>query len=1192
MKVLKSLLALALIFSGIGSLAKANVGVVDPGTASPQSEGNELVLPDGSIEKIVSLDAMKLLDQTTEVSIEDQNVFWGFVENFKIVKPSTLQDIMSGKEKGDTETREIVSTGGLYLSASPEETVKLKIPKKSDFVVAKIELMDAAKETAVYTVLEDGTDEFVFNDFNIPGEPIDVVSTPVTTEPSVYYWDRWPATSGERNNGQTWWAGGADEPTDYSGRLDVNSDKGAENEFDKYITSGNNFEGPGETVKGKGPFPSWPGTTDTKLVGYAKLPPFKAEDTIKYPGLTWVPFNFVNPNIKPLDEKVTDVGKVIPSYIRETDKGKIQAEQTDLNILGVSLTNQDPPRVKVTYRQTFKTDTNKNVWDNPGAKQIYEFAKFQTSLKSYTYNYSTRSLKVTYKKKTPGGGTPGNNPGGNNPPAFSGCVANPLENQSSDTLTIRDSARDLYTVYDTSNNPKAIIRSDSKGNETYNVDDAMPSGKNVYENITDARRYLVEYCYEDVQGTVTYSPTITNTGEIYHDAEGYYDKEGYWVETSSSYTESDYKTAKVEVSKNYRYKKLLGYVVYKLDEAIFGSPKQDKLKLLDIDQRWLKIVESASVSTDTSGGRFINYSYTTKHNPSGYAEAVSSSQATLNVTYSDDCLTVDGQLYEMGSSNLPTYIHDDQILKSGIQVPKVKINGMYEGQNSSLLYSYDQGSGMNPKDGGYTFFVKSNNVTILTPVVNYDTTTPGFGYDQRQNPSGNKSVVVGSTIQIDAGNTGQHQPYYRGYGWRDYSEFVGMRQARFEFPVSVGLNYYNAGEFVPLNITGPTTITVPEWVNEGVYGYEIQTWAYNDPSGGKGSPQLTANLDLTYHGANQFGQIEVVGAIFGFRVNDVSDLRFESVFRKSPGSMDHTGRRFYAGPTDVHGPATTGAGSYLPMMPGSISEQPALVAHNGYSFGFDFKTLGGYFGKNDGAQIIPKFKYVPKAGGTASSVDLYYSTSDNSQQLIRVGGPEDNFKRTIRLMDPRNSITVDGKYVTEEFEAKKISTDSNWESNWKQIVNDMAVRRTQVSNDYADLYLNYTMRRLEGFIDYNGGPSNSRPEDVAPGVQHWYGEFSLPVGVKALPAGTSIEQLSRAHGGYLTGQEAEFLRDGYIVVGFDIFVHRGDFNPVLRYNAPDANLWQAEGQQTSRSVNGKTFNFDYGDVMFFDLDFSAANEYH
>jgi hypothetical protein len=80
----------------------------------------------------------------------------------------------------------------------------------------------------------------------------------------------------------------------------------------------------------------------------------------------------------------------------------------------------------------------------------------------------------------------------------------------------------------------------------------------------------------------------------------------------------------------------------------------------------------------------------------------------------------------------------------------------------------------------------------------------------------------------------------------------------------------------------------------------------------------------------------------------------------------------------------------------------------------------------------------------------------------------------------------------------------------------------------------------------------------------------------------------------IDGSESFWLKDGYIIVNFEIeTIQNGNFNiPVLDYYNALCNRWKAEGFDDSQTdYNGKSFQLEDGDIVFYYTDKKASDDY-
>ncbi|HEX3029689.1 MAG TPA: hypothetical protein VHT34_10390, partial [Clostridia bacterium] len=81
----------------------------------------------------------------------------------------------------------------------------------------------------------------------------------------------------------------------------------------------------------------------------------------------------------------------------------------------------------------------------------------------------------------------------------------------------------------------------------------------------------------------------------------------------------------------------------------------------------------------------------------------------------------------------------------------------------------------------------------------------------------------------------------------------------------------------------------------------------------------------------------------------------------------------------------------------------------------------------------------------------------------------------------------------------------------------------------------------------------------------------------------------------LDGKEPIWLKNGYIIVNFDITtVKNGDFDhPFLSYyNAPNCNMWETEGYDyIKKDYSGAVFSLADGDTLFYYASKRSSDDY-
>ncbi|WP_237100197.1 DUF5704 domain-containing protein [Paenibacillus azoreducens] len=501
-----------------------------------------------------------------------------------------------------------------------------------------------------------------------------------------------------------------------------------------------------------------------------------------------------------------------------------------------------------------------------------------------------------------------------------------------------------------------------------------------------------------------------------------------------------------------------------------------------------------------------------------------------------------------------------------------------------------------------------NTVTVHTPVVNYSSVTDDQAHNQKTIPNEQRAAfILERPFTVTIPTSGQHlnEGAYPGYGNRDYAKYYRTKQVLFPFDV------YNENrtQFIPKNtwIDIPvnqldTTFYLPVWVDEGDYQVYFRNIAENAPYDYTNQGEPDANLDLIHHMATDEIPVEVIGRLYDFEITDIADYNWESVFRARPGSPEPRGISYWIGQKKIDGDPRGNKDTFtLSIRPGSnpLKGYKNIAIKTGYHFKFDFKTKGNMFGKLDGIRITPKFYYVGKKGGTPKEVDLYYKT--NKRQFVKIGSEDDQVKRYVILNDRLRNVPTEEVKDTASYKYDKYDVLSQLgnltKPQYEKLYFDKLTKQKTPVGGYSLLLL---PEQLRTFI----GPKTDIPPSVDVqranvAIQKWYGEYSLPANPYVVAANTNIAEYGRTHGG-LDDKSPIFLRDGYIVVNFNIeSIQEGKLgDPHLQYiDAPmmnkwKENQWQMEGfQSTVRDSYGHEFKLKQGDVVFYHADKSSRDDF-
>lgn len=794
----------------------------------------------------------------------------------------------------------------------------------------------------------------------------------------------------------------------------------------------------------------------------------------------------------------------------------------------------------------------------------------------------------------PGGGT--TNPGGCTEPSPSGQV-------KESSLTPPD--------------VRAVIKADTRGNEHFDVLDGIPTSESLYGNVW-AKSYLSKNKFVQMSGKCTYEVTVNREFELKWDP----GKKVPKPDGTGEMDAPDPQTATETLTKSYTIERPYSFWVI------------DNLEVYQIDQAklWNYAFNGGGITITPSGYSPPSFSASkssgyTPPNPPSSVDAPKGSksggkekpdisnenlesyaeQAVEKVKVKNDSLTFNGSTIMSGAQSnetgptpsqvpLPPEIGQNVLYSPGHTIPTSKINQPSQPSTGTIYYGLMSGNINGGANVNYAIY-GINPVTVHTPVVIYPEVSDDAEHNQKTRPAaGRSAVILDRPFTVEMPNSGQHANY-RGYGYNNYLKYIGSKQVRFPFDVydRSRTTFYPKNTWIEVDKTRESfTYFLPVWVDEGFYEVEFRTIAHNAPAGA--SEQNHANLDLAHHIAYDTVPVDVIGRVYDFRITDISDYNWETVFRASAGSALPTGTSYWVGLNGIDGAARGNTGRFtLPIRPGSHPLYQNVVIKTGYHFKFDLKTKGNMFGPNDRIRITPSFYFVCAKDGTRMKADLYYHAGNRS--YVKIGSPRDQVQRYVILNERLRSVPMEELIDTalykydHDFTFDQISGISRTQY-VQNYIRRISGQKTPIGS-LSMLELNERIRTWIG--PKNGIPSGVDPARVNASMQKWYGEYSLPADLYVVKAGTNVAEYGRTHNG-LSDHSPVFLKDGYIVVNFNIeTVRNGDgSNPYLQYiNAPLMNQWtQMEGfARTVTDPYGRSFALRDGDVVFYDANRSSRDDF-
>lgn len=788
----------------------------------------------------------------------------------------------------------------------------------------------------------------------------------------------------------------------------------------------------------------------------------------------------------------------------------------------------------------------------------------------------------------------------------------------SDNCTSPTPSGQVREVPLTSPDPSAVIKADARGSERFNVLDGIPTTESLYGNVF-AKSYLHKNKFVQYSGKCSFEVEVSREYNLKWDPGkkelGPDGKTEVTVPDPQEETETVTQTHTIE--RPYSFWTVENLEIYRINEA----------------KLWNYAFEGGGITISPNGysspafSRSETHGYTPPSPPASVVappSTVSGGKNRPNVPNEDlksyaekevdpvkvknDSLAFNGSTIMSGtevsasgpspaSIPLAPQIGSNVLYSPGNVIPISKTNKANQPSTGSVAYTLMSGGVGGGTDASYPIH-GMNTVTVHTPVVLYAGVSDDAEHNQKTIPTvGRSAIILERPFTVRMPNSGQHQNYL-GYGYNDYLKYIGSKQIRFPFDVYSGSLQQ---QFIPKN----TWIEVekakevfefylPVWVDEGFYEVEVRTIAHNAPSGA--SVQSKANLYVQHHIAEDRVPVEVIGRMYDFRVTDIADYNWETVFRQSTDSALSTGVSYWVGPNGIDGfPRGIEQMYELPIAPGSHPVYRNVAVKTGYHFKFELKTKGNMFGLQDKIRITPSFYFVDGQSGKRQAVDLYYHAGNN--RFVKIGSSADQLQRYVILNDrlrnvPLQELTDTALYKYDhDFSFAQIAgiSRARYVENYIQ---KFTKQKTQVGS-LSLMELNERIRTLIG--PKNGVPPGVDSARVNAAIQKWYGEYSLPASVYAVPKGMIPAEYGRTHQG-LTERSPIFLKEGYIVVNFNLeTIQEGNRSqPHLQYiHAALMNQWtQMEGfQGATLDPYGRTFTVMDGDVLFYEADQSSDDDF-
>lgn len=878
-------------------------------------------------------------------------------------------------------------------------------------------------------------------------------------------------------------------------------------------------------------------------------------------------------------------------------KAEVRTQEYDMDVFTdyVDVTRRDQTEWITDKQSVVSVDPNTGMIKAEGKGTAKITAKWKSG-PYYIYDY----VNITVDDETPPPCKPGE-PGCEKPPE------EPKVECTDPAPSIAAEGRYMDPVV------TAKILADQRGSEAFDVLRGIPTSESLYGNVS-ARNYLYQNKFVNMKGACKFTVNVEKTWSLTWDpGKKVTGPDGKETEEPDPQSEEETVTQTHTIERPYSFWVIDNLEVYQIDQATLKNyalpggevilrPKgyQAPIYTAQSTGNYYPPTSPGTVtapSDSKSGGK-------TKPSPPNDSLKSYAENAIQKVEVTNDSLSFNNQTIINGARvpetgptpariPAPTQIGQDVLYSPNHVISPDKINRANTTSAGTIIYDLLPG---NINGGSRQEFPIHgiNTVTVHTPVVNYSSVTDDQAHNQKTKPNASRAAFILDrpfTVRIPI--SGQHVNY-PGYGNRDYAKYIRTKQVYFPFDVYSR----DRSTFYPKNtwITIPvnqidTDFFLPVWVDEGDYTVSFRTIAENAPA--DYSTQPSANQDLKHHVATDVEQVEVIGRVYDFRVTDIADYNWETVFRTQKGSSSPRGTSYWTGMQDIDGAIRGNQLPYtLPIAPGKHPNPgyKNVSVKTGYHFKFDLKTKGNMFSTKDGIAITPSFFFVNKDGKGRQAVDLYYHS--DKRNFIRIGSPQDQEKRYVILNErlrnvPQSELQDTASYLYNHGGAPGGISGQVFK---KQFVEKITKNKTWVGR-YDWMLLPSGVRTFIG--PKSGLPSTVDAERANAAVQRWYGEYSIPSDVYVVKKGTDLAAYGRVKG--LDEKSEIFLKKGFIVVNFNIeTIQAGNLTqPHLQYiHAPLMNQWKLEGYANSyTNPYGHRFALTDGDTLFYHADQSSKRDF-
>jgi hypothetical protein len=747
---------------------------------------------------------------------------------------------------------------------------------------------------------------------------------------------------------------------------------------------------------------------------------------------------------------------------------------------------------------------------------------------------------------------------------------------------------------DFSANSIGVIKADNRSSEMFDVTKGVPTGENLYVNVL-AKEYLYSEEYLKVSGTKTYPITVERSYNLFwttrekrdlpktycldkskcinggvckgHANYEYYDK---------PHTDTEKVTTIVNIERDYEYYIISNFELYKIkntqimNDVLSGGkisiPPSSSyciptVNLIHDEKESTHIIEPVLPVTVTLPDISLNSSSVSNADWSGALEAAEAKVAQIKCK--SDKLEINSKIILSDKQNdkkaekpdkiaTSNQISNNVLYKNGLTISNNILNGTY---TSSGEITYERvESSVNPRQS--TIIIKPlniNPVVVHTPVYCDINLITDESAKSRQLSDSIKTIKAGSTQQIQVISTGQHKNI-TGYGVRDYSKYTQSNEIKCSFDFYIGTDkngiYVNKNIWYSIGKQKDLTIYIPEWSTLGEQTIELKTKANN--SNGNNS-ETNANLNLHNSIATSIIRTYLEPKLYDFTVSYIDDIFWSNHFTNGIYKK-----------IDLSKVITS---KILPVMPQKNSDIKfnMFSVKRGYNFYFDLKTNGEYKGEATSIQVKPSFYYVDRNGKNRREVDIYYFTKGKLIDASETNNVNlytailNSWVRGIQAKEINNTIAAYRNILGSQGE----------------LISDSILKQSKIPIGSAySIKLESDLRSFVGNI--TSLPNNVSQTKGLTSISRWSGQYFLPNNAVAVPKGTFLRNSSS-----ITENSSIFLKNGYIIVNFDMFYDNNGVN--YRYYPQ----WKKEGYNLNQG-----FDLKYGDIVLYETDHNASEDYN